>query len=64
MLALVTYDMIRKLNEERRESSIRRFWWRYGTGPEESRLPLPTPEAMVIEMVFGAQCEAEEPIGA
>ena len=61
MLPMVSYDMIRKSNEERRERSLRRFWWRYR---DEEIVAQPIREADVIELAFGARCEMEEPIGA
>jgi hypothetical protein len=58
---MVSYDMIRKSNEERRERSLRRFWWRYR---DEEIVTRPMREADVIELAFGPRCEMEEPIGA
>jgi hypothetical protein len=58
---MVSYDMIRKSNEERRERSLRRFWWRYRV---EEIVARPIREADVIELAFGPRCEMEEPIGA
>jgi carbamate kinase len=53
--------MIRHLDEELREISLRKFWWRHvKPDPEPERIT----EAEVIELVFGPQCEAEGSIGA
>jgi hypothetical protein len=61
MLPMVSYDMIRQRNEERRARSLRRFWWRYGN---EKAVPVPSGGADVIEVAFGTRCELEEPVGA
>lgn len=60
MLQSASFEMIRQLDEELRQVSIRKFWWRYAR-PEPVA---PVSEAEVIELVFGAQCEIEEPLGA
>jgi carbamate kinase len=55
------FEMIRHLDEELREISLRKFWWRHvKPDPEPERIT----EAEVIELVFGPQCEAEGSIGA
>jgi hypothetical protein len=62
MLPLVTYELIRQRDEERRARSLQRFWWRYRQGGED---PLDlTGGADVIEVAFGARCDREEPVGA
>ncbi|HEX6146374.1 MAG TPA: hypothetical protein VF083_06300 [Acidimicrobiia bacterium] len=61
MLPLVTYEMIRQMEEERRDRSLRRFRWRSTrTQPEV----VADGVADVIELAFGTRCEMEEPIGA
>ena len=62
MLPLVTYELIRQRNEERRARSLRRFWWRYNQGGEDALGT--TGGADVIEVAFGARCDLEEPVGA
>lgn len=64
MLPLATYEMIRQRNEERRARSMRRYWWRYAMPETETAPPMVARDADVIELVFGAHCDAEEPIGA
>jgi hypothetical protein len=65
MMRLVTYEMVRHLDEERRARSMKRFWWRHAQLATETVMPTVTPDADVIELVFGARCDAaEEPIGA
>lgn len=61
MLPIIGYEMIRQRNEERRERSMRRFWWRYTSvdAPVDT-----TPSADVVEVVFGTHCDLEEPVGA
>ncbi|HSJ83419.1 MAG TPA: hypothetical protein VLA91_06340 [Acidimicrobiia bacterium] len=61
MLPMVSYEMIRQRNEERRARSLRRFWWRYGKG---EAVPEPAGGADVIEIAFGTRCDLEEPVGA
>ena len=57
---MVTYELIRQMEDERRDRSLRRFGWRFArTEPETA-----TPVADVIELAFGTRCEMEEPIGA
>jgi hypothetical protein len=43
---------------------MRRFWWRYALPETEAAPPMLARDADVIELVFGAHCDAEEPIGA
>jgi hypothetical protein len=64
MLPLVTYEMIRQMDEERRARSMKRFWWRHLQPETDTATPIVTRDADVIELVFGARCDAEEPIGA
>ena len=64
MLPLVTYEMVRQLNEERRARSLKRFWWRYVQPEPTVTVPQSVQVADVIEWVFGAHCETEESIGA
>jgi len=64
MLPLVTYDMIRQMNEERRARSMRRFWWRYRQPETEIGTSEVAHDAELFELTFGAPCDAEEPIGA
>jgi len=59
VLPLVTYELIRQMDEERRDRSLRRFRWRLA-GTEV----VPAGDADVIELAFGPRCEMEEPIGA
>jgi len=61
VLPLATYELIRQMEEERRDRSLRRFRWRFaGTGAEVESAGV----ADVIELAFGTRCEMEEPIGA
>lgn len=62
MLESAGFQMVRHLDEELRQSSRRRFWWRY-VQPEPAPIP-PTDDAEIIEFAFGSQCEVEEPLGA
>jgi len=65
MLPLVTYEMIRQRDEERRTRSLKKFWWRYVEPVDAPGTPSSSiADAEVIELVFGAHCEIEEPIGA
>ena len=64
MLPLVSYEMVRQLNEERRARSLKRFWWRYVQPEPTVTVPQSVQVADVIELVFGAHCETEESIGA
>ena len=61
MLPLVTYELIRQMDEERRDRSLRRFRWRLAWTETEV---VPAGDADVIELAFGPRCEMEEPIGA
>lgn len=64
MLPITSYEMVRQMNEERREKSLRRFWWRHqDPGPETTLSPAQR-DAEVIELMFGTLCDAEEPLGA
>ena len=61
---LVSYEMVRQMNEERRERSMKRFWWRH-IEPDASVAVLSSAQnADVIELVFSAHCEVEDSIGA
>ena len=61
VLPLVTYELIRQMEDERRDRSLRRFRWRFaGTEAEVESAGV----ADVIELAFGTRCEMEEPIGA
>ncbi|MGH8913951.1 MAG: hypothetical protein ACRDZM_05470 [Acidimicrobiia bacterium] len=64
MLPIATYEMVRKLNEERRERSMRKFWWRHVDSGSETTLSPWLRDAEVIELAFGTHCDAEEPLGA
>jgi len=64
MLPSAGFEMIRHLDEELRQASMRKFWWKYVPLDPE---PVPVEhinEADVIELVFGTHCEVEEPLGA
>ena len=64
MLPSAGFQMIRHLDEELRQVRMRRFWWRY-VRPDPEPVPVERiTEAEIIELVFGPQCEAEEPMGA
>lgn len=62
MLASAGFQMIRHLDEELRQASLRKFWWRYV--PSEPEPVMRPSEAEIIELAFGSQCEMEEPLGA
>jgi hypothetical protein len=62
MLHSASFEMIRHLDDELRQVSIRKFWWRYAR-PEPEPIASVS-EAEVIELAFGAQCEMAEPLGA
>jgi hypothetical protein len=64
MMHPAAFEMIRHLDEERRQVSLRRFWWRHVKADPEPARPEPIREAEIIELVFGPQCEAEGTIGA
>ncbi len=64
MLPITSYEMVRRMQEERRERSLRRFWWRYREPELEPPVSPWIREAEVIELVFGARCETEEQLGA
>ena len=68
MLPLISYEMIRQRNEERRQRSLSRYWWRYVRSdemvPEPALIAEPVRDADVVELVFGTHCGVEEPIGA
>jgi hypothetical protein len=61
--------MVRQVNEERMERSLKRFWWRH-VEPDASVAILSSAhdssahDADVIELVFSAHCEVEDSIGA
>ena len=65
VLPLVTYELIRQMEDERRDRSLRRFRWRFA-GTEAEVVPVGVADGVadVIELAFGAHCEMEEPIGA
>jgi hypothetical protein len=58
------FEMIRHLDEEIRQVSLRRFWWRHVRPDPEPERPESITEAEIIELVFGPHCEAEGSIGA
>jgi hypothetical protein len=64
MFTSTGFEMIRHLDEGRRQASLRRFWWRYAPPEPALRPVIPESEAEIIELVFGPHCEAEEPMGA
>jgi hypothetical protein len=64
MMHPAAFEMIRHLDEELRQVSLRKYWWRHvRVDPEPERLE-PISEAEIIELVFGPHCEAEGSIGA
>lgn len=64
VLPLVTYELVRQMEEERRDRSLRRFRWRFAR-TEAEMMPVGVDGvADVIELAFGTRCEMEEPIGA
>jgi hypothetical protein len=64
MLPSAGFEMMRHLDEELRQVSLRKFWWKY-VRPDPEPVPVEhITEAEVIELVFGPHCEAEEPLGA
>jgi hypothetical protein len=64
MLPMTTYEMVRKMNEERRERSMRKFWWRHRDSDPGTGASPWLQDAEVIELVFGTHCGVEEPLGA
>lgn len=69
MLPIVSYDMVRQRNEERRERSLLRFRRLFGDRGESAPGLVPAvgsfeQDADVIEVVFGTHCGREEPLGA
>ncbi len=64
MLPMTGYEMVRRMNEERRERSMRNYWWKHREPVVEPPLAPDSGDADVIELVFGARCDVEEPIGA
>jgi hypothetical protein len=58
------FEMIRHLDEEIRQASLRKFWWRHVRPDPVPERPEPISEAEIIELVFGPHCEAEGSIGA
>jgi hypothetical protein len=58
------FEMIRYLDEQIREASLRKFWWRHVEPDPAPQRSEPTPEAEIIELVFGPQCGTEGSIGA
>lgn len=58
------FEMIRHLDEELRQVSLRKFWWRYVKPDPEPERHEPITDAEIIEIVFGPQREAEGSIGA
>jgi len=64
MLPSAGFEMIRHLDGELRQVSMRQFWWKY-VRPDPESVPLEhVSEGEVIELVFGPHCEVEEPMGA
>ena len=64
MLPSAGFEMIRHLDEELRQVSMRKFWWKY-VRPDLEPVPVEhIAEVEIIELVFGPHCEAEEPLGA
>lgn len=64
MLASTGSEIIRRLEAEARQASIRRFWWRYARPEPQPDPIMMVSDAEVIELVFGPHCEAEEYLGA
>jgi hypothetical protein len=64
MLASAGFEMIRHLDEELRQVSMRKFWWKYVRSDSEPAPVQHFAEAEIIELVFGPHCEEEEPMGA
>jgi hypothetical protein len=63
MMHPAAFEMIRHLDEDLRQVSLRRFWWRHVQPDPEPERPEPISEAEIIELVFGPH-EAEGSIGA
>lgn len=64
MLPSAAFQMIRQLDEEMRQVSMRKFWWKYVRSDPEPEPIEHITEADIIELVFGPHCEVEEPLGA
>lgn len=64
MMHPVAFEMIRHLDQELRQASLRKFWWRHVQPDPTPELAERISEAEIIELVFGPQCEAEGSIGA
>ncbi|MGH8870402.1 MAG: hypothetical protein ACRDWS_00275 [Acidimicrobiia bacterium] len=64
MFHIYADELIRQLEEERRHKALREAWWRQTPPEPETTTRAQAEEAEVIELFFGPQCEAEEPIGA
>ncbi len=64
MFPLVSYEMVRQMNEERRERSLKRFWWRHVESDASVAVHSSGHDADVIELVFSAHCQVEDSIGA
>ncbi|HEU4917690.1 MAG TPA: hypothetical protein VFV13_14115 [Acidimicrobiia bacterium] len=64
MMHWAGFEMIRHLDEELRQVSLRKFWWRHVQPDPEPEPSERISEAEIIELVFGPHCEAEGSIGA
>lgn len=64
MMHIAGFEMIRHLDEELRQVRLRKFWWRHVEPDPVPERPEPISDAEIIELVFGAPCEAEGSIGA
>lgn len=60
---LTSYDLVKRLTEERRARSLARYELFHRGTPEVHPSSTAEHDAEVIELTFGAQCESE-PIGA
>jgi hypothetical protein len=64
MMHPAAFEMIRQIDEELRQTSLRRNWWRHVRPDPEPKRPEPITDAEIIELVFGPHCDAEGSIGA
>ena len=62
MHPFISYDMGRQASEERRAKALKVFAWRSQPDRTSDHEPHRTRDADVIEVLFGAQCEAEDAI--